>query len=150
MRYLLCDRVLEIEKGKRIVGVKTFSEDEDIFRPYSHRKAIVPITLVIESLGQLGSWLVKFTLDFTIEPVVGLIEGVIVTRDIESGNQLLIETEILTIDSKSSNIYGIVKYNNEIVITVERILFGHLSIRDDPIVIQQRFSILSNLLLMDG
>lgn len=144
MRYLLFDRILDIEKGKKVVGLKSFSKSEDIFSFHFPKKAIVPISLIIESIGQLGSWLVKFSLGFNIEPLVGLVKGVEVIKEIQPGSQLLIEVELLSLDAKSSNIAGWVKEDNEIVLKVERILFGHMPVKADSTV-YQRFFYLSGL-----
>ncbi|MBI5198251.1 MAG: 3-hydroxyacyl-ACP dehydratase FabZ [Nitrospirae bacterium] len=52
--FLLVDRVLEIEKGKRIVGVKNVSVNEGFFQGHFPGEPIMPGVLIIEAMAQVG------------------------------------------------------------------------------------------------
>src|SRR6185295_16191005 len=55
---LMVDRVLEIEPGKRIVGVKSISANEAIFQGHFPGQPIFPGVLILEALAQLSCVLV--------------------------------------------------------------------------------------------
>lgn len=52
---LLVDRVLEIEPGKRAVGVKNVSANEPFFQGHYPGNPIMPGVLILEALAQVGA-----------------------------------------------------------------------------------------------
>ncbi|KEP60911.1 UNVERIFIED_CONTAM: beta-hydroxyacyl-acyl carrier protein dehydratase (FABZ) [Hammondia hammondi] len=52
--FLLVDKVLEFEPGKRAVGVKQISANEDQFNGHFPHRAIMPGVLQVEALAQLA------------------------------------------------------------------------------------------------
>jgi 3-hydroxyacyl-[acyl-carrier-protein] dehydratase len=53
--FLLVDRILEIDQGKRIVGRKSVSYDEPFFSGHFPTRAIMPNVLIIEAITQVGA-----------------------------------------------------------------------------------------------
>ena len=53
MRFLYYDSVTQIEKGRRIVGVKTFSLSEEFLRGHYKKIPLVPGVILIEAMAQL-------------------------------------------------------------------------------------------------
>ena len=52
--FLLVDRVFEIEKDKRIVGIKNVTANEPFFPGHFPGHKVMPGVLIIEALAQLG------------------------------------------------------------------------------------------------
>ena len=52
---LLVDKVLELEEGKRAVGIKNVTANEPFFQGHFPGNPIMPGVLITESLAQLGS-----------------------------------------------------------------------------------------------
>ena len=52
--FLLVDRILEIDPGKRIVGLKNVSVNEPFFQGHFPNHPIMPGVLIIESMAQVG------------------------------------------------------------------------------------------------
>ncbi|MGD0229383.1 MAG: 3-hydroxyacyl-ACP dehydratase FabZ [Syntrophorhabdales bacterium] len=52
--FLLVDRIVELEPGKRIVGIKNVTFNEPFFPGHFPRKPIMPGVLIIEALAQTG------------------------------------------------------------------------------------------------
>ena len=53
--FLLIDRILEIESGKRAKGLKLFTINEPFFQGHFPGNPIVPGVLIVEALAQVGS-----------------------------------------------------------------------------------------------
>jgi 3-hydroxyacyl-[acyl-carrier-protein] dehydratase len=92
---LMVDRVLEIEPGKRIVGVKSISANEAIFQGHFPGQPIFPGVLMLEALAQLSCVLVLR--DLGIPGSVALFTGldnVSFRRMVIPGDQLRLESEV--------------------------------------------------------
>jgi 3-hydroxyacyl-[acyl-carrier-protein] dehydratase len=64
MRYLLVDRIAEIEEGRRVVGWKSVAMSEDYLEWHFPDQPIVPGVLVLEAFAQLAGWLEAKTSGF--------------------------------------------------------------------------------------
>lgn len=61
--FLLVDRVLEVEKGKRIVAVKNVSMNEQFFIGHFPHYPVMPGVLIIEALAQAAAVLTFVSLE---------------------------------------------------------------------------------------
>jgi 3-hydroxymyristoyl/3-hydroxydecanoyl-(acyl carrier protein) dehydratase len=64
MRYLLVDRILEWEPGKRIRGVKNIAMSEDFLEYHFPKNPVMPGVLLLEAQAQLAGWLEAASSDF--------------------------------------------------------------------------------------
>jgi len=53
--FLLVDRILELEPGKRAVGTKAVSGNEPFFAGHFPGRPVMPGVLIVESLAQVGA-----------------------------------------------------------------------------------------------
>lgn len=53
--FLLIDEILELEPGKRAVGLKHVNEDEYYFKGHFPDYPVMPGVLILESLAQVGA-----------------------------------------------------------------------------------------------
>merc|ERR1711964_513955 len=58
-RYPMCmlDRVTQVETGKRAVGIKNLTYNEQFFQGHFPQQPVMPGVLQMEALAQLGAWL---------------------------------------------------------------------------------------------
>ncbi len=53
--FLLVDKILELEEGKRAVGIKNVSFNEEFFQGHFPGKAEMPGVLIVEAMAQVGA-----------------------------------------------------------------------------------------------
>ena len=64
---LLVDRVLEMDPGKRIVGLKNVSANEQFFQGHFPGAPVMPGVLIVEALAQSGAVLMSKSLNVDVE-----------------------------------------------------------------------------------
>lgn len=93
--FLLVDRVLEMEEGKRVVGLKNVSFNEPFFQGHFPKYPVMPGVLIIESLAQVGAIAVLGKEEN--KGKIGFLAGVDkcrFKRQVKPGDQLRLEVEI--------------------------------------------------------
>ncbi len=53
--FLLIDRVIEIEEGKRVVAIKNVTNNEAFFNGHFPQEPVMPGVLIIEAMAQAGA-----------------------------------------------------------------------------------------------
>jgi len=53
--FLLIDRILEVEEGKRAVGIKNVTMNEPFFTGHFPQYPVMPGVLIVEALAQVGT-----------------------------------------------------------------------------------------------
>lgn len=96
--FLLVDRVLEVEKGKRIRALKNVTINEQFFNGHFPHRPVMPGVLMLEALAQAAALLSFETLgetpdDNTVYYFVG-IDGARFKRPVEPGDQLILDVEL--------------------------------------------------------
>jgi len=94
--FLLVDRILEIEAGKRIVGIKNVTYNEPFFPGHFPGRPIMPGVLIVEAMAQTAGILVFSSLPEQFKtPVYFLgIDNVRFRKPVIPGDQLRLELEI--------------------------------------------------------
>ena len=95
---LLVDRVLELEKGRRIKALKNVSINEPFFNGHFPHRPVMPGVLMLEALAQAAALLAFDTLgvtpdDNTVYYFAG-IDGARFKRPVEPGDQLMLHVEL--------------------------------------------------------
>jgi 3-hydroxyacyl-[acyl-carrier-protein] dehydratase len=96
--FLLVDRVVELEKGKRIVALKNVSMNEPFFTGHFPHRPVMPGVLMLEALAQAAALLAFDTLgvtpdDKTVYYFAG-IDGARFKRPVEPGDQLMLHAQL--------------------------------------------------------
>ncbi|MCR5864746.1 MAG: 3-hydroxyacyl-ACP dehydratase FabZ [Aquincola tertiaricarbonis] len=95
---LLVDRVLELEKGKRIRAIKNVTINEPFFMGHFPNRPVMPGVLMLEALAQAAALLSFESMDaeLTDDMVVYFvgIDGARFKRVVEPGDQLTLEASI--------------------------------------------------------
>jgi 3-hydroxyacyl-[acyl-carrier-protein] dehydratase len=70
MKFILIDRALELESGKRIIAVKNLSLAEEYLQDHFPRFPVLPGVLMIEAMIQAAAWLQRVSSGFAQSMVV--------------------------------------------------------------------------------
>jgi 3-hydroxyacyl-[acyl-carrier-protein] dehydratase len=95
--FLLIDRVIELERKKRIVALKNVTFNEPFFQGHFPDKPIMPGVLIVEAIAQAGGALLLTEVPNRDELLMVFtgIERARFRRPVVPGDQLRIEVEVL-------------------------------------------------------
>jgi 3-hydroxyacyl-[acyl-carrier-protein] dehydratase len=99
--FLMVDRVVEIEMGKRIKAYKNVTTNEEFFQGHFPHKPIMPGVMIIEALAQAAGVLgfksqEKLPRDGYLYYFVGA-DNVRLKRPVVPGDQLVLEAELILV-----------------------------------------------------
>lgn len=94
--FLLVDRILELEPGKKAVGIKNVSVNESFFQGHFPGFPVMPGVLIIEAMAQVGAVAVLSMpgMENKLALFAG-IDGARFRRQIVPGDQIRLEVEML-------------------------------------------------------
>ena len=115
---LLVDKILELEEGKRIVGLKNVSVNEPVFQGHFPGFPLFPGVYILEALAQTGGILMIKSLNLEIGKyaiVFAGIDGARFKKPVYPGDQLILELEVISLKKTLSKMKGVAKVNGEVV-----------------------------------
>jgi len=112
--FQLVDRVIELEEGKRCVGIKNLTINELFFQGHFPNMPVMPAVLQLEAMAQLGGYLLKR--QPTLRHKLGVFAGVDKAKfrkPARPGDQLRMEVEVLKSRDKIAKVKGIATVDGE-------------------------------------
>ena len=91
--FLLVDRIVELESGQRVVGIKNVSVNEPFFIGHFPGRPIMPGVLIVEALAQTAGILMDEGGDLI--PLFMGIDKARFRRQVVPGDQLRLEVEMV-------------------------------------------------------
>ena len=100
--FLMIDRILELEPGKRAVGLKNVTINEPFFVGHFPGNPIMPGVLILESMAQVGGILVKKTLNLGPDKLLVFtgVDKAKFRRPVRPGDQLRMELDLTSLRSR--------------------------------------------------
>jgi len=93
---LMIDRIIEMEPGKRVVGIKNVSANEPVFQGHYPGNPIFPGVLIVEAMAQAGAVALMSQPEFAGKvPLFAGIDECKFKRPVLPGDQLRLEVEIV-------------------------------------------------------
>lgn len=114
--FLLVDRILEYEAGKRVVGLKNVTINEPFFQGHFPGHAIMPGVLIVEAMAQVGGMLLMAT-SHQGDKVVYFtsLDNVKWRKPVRPGDQLVFELDVLQIRGPMCKMHGVAKVDGNVV-----------------------------------
>jgi len=115
--FRMIDRILDIEKGKRAIVLKSVSMDEPYFLGHFPKEPMMPGVLILEAMAQTGGLAFESSFEKGEEgiPVLAKIEEFRLKKRVIPGDQLIIEAEVLHIFSNLAKVKVLAKVAEETV-----------------------------------
>jgi UDP-3-O-[3-hydroxymyristoyl] N-acetylglucosamine deacetylase/3-hydroxyacyl-[acyl-carrier-protein] dehydratase len=115
--FLLVDRVVELEDGKRAVGLKNVTINEPFFQGHFPGHPIMPGVLIIEAMAQVGGMLLMRSVPDAASKVAYFmsLDNVKFRRPVKPGDQLRIEIEVLRLRGTMCSMRGIARVEGDVV-----------------------------------
>ncbi len=119
--FLLVDRILEIEEGKRIVGLKNVTINEPFFQGHFPGHPIMPGVLIIESMAQVGGMLLMRSIADPASKVVYFmsLDKIKFRRPVKPGDQLRLELEVLQQRGTTCRMRGVASVDGQVATEAE-------------------------------
>jgi len=123
--FLLVDKVIEVEKGKKGIGIKNLTFNEGFFQGHFPTKPVMPGVLMIEAMAQTAGVVVLTSGEHPGKVALFMaIDNVKFRKVVSPGDQLLMEIEIIRDRERTAQVKGVGKVEGEVVVEAE-MLFSY-------------------------
>ena len=119
--FLLVDRILDIDDGKRIVGIKNVTINEPFFQGHFPGHPIMPGVLIVESMAQVGGMLLMRSIEDPSTKVVYFmsLDNIKFRRPVRPGDQLRLEVEVLQVRGSTCRMRGTASVDGQVAAEAE-------------------------------
>lgn len=115
--FLLVDRILELEEGKRVVGIKNVTINEPFFQGHFPGHPIMPGVLIVEAMAQVGGMLMLGSMPEPDSKVVYFtsLDNVKFRKPVKPGDQLRFELDVVQVRGPLCKMHGVARVDGDVV-----------------------------------
>jgi 3-hydroxyacyl-[acyl-carrier-protein] dehydratase len=108
MRFLLIDRILDVQAGDSLIAVKNLSLAEEYLGDHFPGFPVMPGVLMLEALTQAGAWLIRDMEDFA-HSIIVLKQAKTIKYGsfVEPGRQLELRVNLVSHDERDASFKGV-------------------------------------------
>jgi len=119
--FLLVDRIIEIEHGKRIVGIKNVTMNEPFFPGHFPEHPVMPGVLIVEAMAQTGGILLLEAIPDRDKKIAYFmsIDGVKFRKPVIPGDQLRFEVEMLRFGGRAARMRSVAYVDGQVAAEAE-------------------------------
>ncbi|MGB6362707.1 MAG: hydroxymyristoyl-ACP dehydratase [Thermoanaerobaculia bacterium] len=135
------DRILQLEPGKRALGVRHITDSDPFILSGQGRRPLLAPSIIGEALGQLGAWNVMAANGFTLRPVAGIARNIRIMGEAGPGDTLVLDTTIQSVDDEIVTYYSVATVRGAQVLVIEEGLGPFLPLEqfNDPVEVSRHF-----------
>lgn len=114
--FLLVDRILELEAGKRVVGIKNVTINEPFFQGHFPGHPIMPGVLIVEAMAQVGGLLLLGAVPDPENKIMYFtsLDNVKWRRPVKPGDQLQFELEMRQVRGRLCKMHGVARVDGDV------------------------------------
>lgn len=114
--FLLVDRILELDAGKRVVGIKNVTINEPFFQGHFPGHPVMPGVLIVEAMAQVGGLLLLGAVSEPERKIMYFtsLDNVKWRRPVRPGDQLRFELEMVQVRGRLCKMHGIARVDGDV------------------------------------
>ena len=146
MRFVLIDRILDVQRGESLVALKNLSLAEEYLGDHFPGFPVMPGVLMLEALTQAGAWLIRDMEDFA-HSIIVLKQAKTIKYGsfVEPGRQLELRVNLVSNDARDTTLKGVGMIDGQEMVK-GRLTLTRYNLRDrDPALHQTDATIVAGL-----
>jgi UDP-3-O-[3-hydroxymyristoyl] N-acetylglucosamine deacetylase/3-hydroxyacyl-[acyl-carrier-protein] dehydratase len=113
--FLLVDRVVAMDPGRRVVALKNVSYNEPFFQGHWPTRPIMPGVLIVEAMAQAAGVLISQGPEKGREALLASLDGVKLRRPVVPGDQLRLEVDGLKSKGRVIQVKAVARVGDRVV-----------------------------------
>jgi 3-hydroxyacyl-[acyl-carrier-protein] dehydratase len=113
--FLFLDRVTQLEPGKRAIGLKCVSGNEEVFNGHFPDEPIFPGALIIECCAQLAGIALAENREGPVQGLLLAVNSFKFLRPVIPGDNMIVETRVLKVLRQMARVSAEVRVDNVVV-----------------------------------
>jgi 3-hydroxyacyl-[acyl-carrier-protein] dehydratase len=123
MRFYLFDRVIGFDSGREATAIKNVASQEEFLIDHYERLPVMPSPLIVESIAQLGGWIVTVSTDYRYLAVMVMAKNIEISGDAVPGDQIVVHVRLEELNDYGARISSVAMVDGRPVVSVGLITY---------------------------
>jgi len=137
VRYVLIDRITELERGRTLTAIKNVSLSDDLVARVRPGVSALPASMVLEAMAQAAGLLVVASVDAPAQPVLAKVQPFTAYGDAVAGDQIRLRAELEDVRSEGARA-NVVATVGDTTLADEVIYLGLMPVEGDELIALMR------------